>query len=50
MLCPATPQAVAAIPEPTRGEFLRVATAEDHAKLSQLRELHEAGVRRPGRG
>ena len=29
MLCPATAQAVAAIPEPTRGEILRVATTED---------------------
>jgi cell fate regulator YaaT (PSP1 superfamily) len=49
VLCAATPQAVAAIPEPTRGELLRVATAEDHAKLKQLRDLREmdyaAGVR-----
>jgi cell fate regulator YaaT (PSP1 superfamily) len=49
VLCPATPQAVAAIPEPTRGELLRVATPEDKAKVRQLRALHEvdyeAGVR-----
>jgi cell fate regulator YaaT (PSP1 superfamily) len=41
VLCPSTPQAVAAIPEPTRGELLRVATADDHAKLRQLRESRE---------
>jgi cell fate regulator YaaT (PSP1 superfamily) len=41
VLCASTPQAVAAIPEPTRGELLRVATKEDHAKLKQLRDLHE---------
>src|SRR5262245_23845914 len=41
VLCAATPQAIAAIPEPTRGELLRIATQEDHAKLRQLRDLHE---------
>ena len=41
VLCPATPQAVAVIPEPTRGELLRVANSEDHAKLKQLRDLRE---------
>src|SRR5439155_20893715 len=41
VLCPATPQAVAAIPEPTRGEVLRLTTPEDRAKLGQLRDLHE---------
>jgi cell fate regulator YaaT (PSP1 superfamily) len=41
VLCPATPQAVAAIPEPTRGELLRVATADDRAKLRRLRELRD---------
>jgi cell fate regulator YaaT (PSP1 superfamily) len=41
VLCPATPQAVAAIPEPTRGEILRVATQEDRAKLKQLRDLRD---------
>jgi cell fate regulator YaaT (PSP1 superfamily) len=38
VLCNATPQAVAAIPEPTRGEILRVATAEDREKIGRLRE------------
>ena len=38
MLCPATPQAVAAIPEPTRGDILRVATEEDRAKIARVRE------------
>jgi cell fate regulator YaaT (PSP1 superfamily) len=49
VLCPATPQAVAHIPEPTRGELLRVATAEDHAKVRGIRDQrpkdYEAGVR-----
>lgn len=49
VLCPATPQAVAAIPEPTRGEILRIATAEDQVKLRQLAGLrdvdYEAGTR-----
>jgi cell fate regulator YaaT (PSP1 superfamily) len=38
VLCPATPQAIAAIPEPTRGDILRVATEEDRAKISRVRE------------
>jgi cell fate regulator YaaT (PSP1 superfamily) len=41
VLCPATPQAIAVIPEPTHGEILRVATKEDRAKLKQLGELRE---------
>lgn len=41
VLCPATPQAVAVIPEPTHGEILRVATPEDRARLKQLQALHE---------
>jgi len=41
VLCAATPQTMAAIPEPTRGELLRTATREDHAKLKQLRDLRE---------
>jgi cell fate regulator YaaT (PSP1 superfamily) len=42
VLCPATPQMVAAIPDATHGELLRLATAEDHAKAAQLRSLREA--------
>ena len=38
VLCDATPQTVAAIPEPTRGDIIRVATAEDHAKIARVRE------------
>jgi cell fate regulator YaaT (PSP1 superfamily) len=41
VLCAATPQAMSVIPEPSRGELLRVATEEDHGKLKQLRELRE---------
>jgi cell fate regulator YaaT (PSP1 superfamily) len=33
VLCPATPQAMSQIADPTRGQILRVMTAEDHAKL-----------------
>jgi cell fate regulator YaaT (PSP1 superfamily) len=38
VLCPATPQAMSAIPEPTRGEILRVATDEDREKIARIRE------------
>jgi cell fate regulator YaaT (PSP1 superfamily) len=41
VLCQATPQAIAVIPEPTHGDLLRVATPEDRAKLKQLGELRE---------
>ena len=33
VLCPSTPKALAAIPEPTRGEFLRVAAPDDLRKI-----------------
>ena len=39
ILCPATPQAVSAIPDPTRGEILRVATPTDLAKLEQIESV-----------
>jgi cell fate regulator YaaT (PSP1 superfamily) len=41
VLCPATPQALAALPDPTRGELLRVATPADREKLRQLRESRD---------
>jgi cell fate regulator YaaT (PSP1 superfamily) len=41
VLCPATPQAVAVIPEPTRGDILRVATADDRSKLAHLRDVEQ---------
>jgi cell fate regulator YaaT (PSP1 superfamily) len=41
VLCPATPQAVAVIPEPTRGDLLRITTPEDRRKLGQLSDLRE---------
>jgi cell fate regulator YaaT (PSP1 superfamily) len=41
VLCPATPQAVAAVPEPTRGEILRAATHDDLAKVELIRELQK---------
>ncbi len=39
VLCPATPKAIEAIPEPTRGELLRVATTADRDKLHEQRGL-----------
>lgn len=39
VLCPATPQALAAVPDPTRGEILRVLGPDDTKKAEQLREL-----------
>lgn len=39
VLCPTTPQAVAVIPDPTRGEILRIATAEDQARIAQMEEV-----------
>ena len=41
VLCLATPQAIASIPEPTRGELLRVATHEDFEKLRQMRACRD---------
>jgi cell fate regulator YaaT (PSP1 superfamily) len=39
VLCPATPQAVGAIPDPTRGDILRLASPDDLAKLAQIEEI-----------
>ena len=41
-LCPATPQAVAAIPEPTHGDIVRVAGAEDREKMARVQELQKS--------
>lgn len=41
-LCPATPEAIAAIPEPTRGQILRPAGPDDLDKIAQLRDLQAA--------
>lgn len=38
VLCPVTPEAIAAIPEPTRGDILRVASEEDRTKIARVRE------------
>jgi cell fate regulator YaaT (PSP1 superfamily) len=49
LLCPATPQAIAAVPDPTTGEILRPATADDRKKIDQLADLqkkeYDAGTR-----
>lgn len=41
VLCPATPQAVAVVPEPTHGEILRTTTREDLARIDLVRELQK---------
>jgi len=42
VLCPATPQAVAHLPEPTKGDIVRLATDEDRAREQQIREATKA--------
>ncbi|MBX9582937.1 MAG: signal peptidase [Gemmataceae bacterium] len=39
VLCPVTPPALAALPDPTGGELLRVAAPEDHLKIAHLKEV-----------
>ena len=39
VLCPATPQAIAVIPDPSHGEIVRLASAEDRAKIAHFEEL-----------
>ena len=41
VLCPSTPQAVAAIPEPTRGQVIRVATADDRKKIAEVKATQQ---------
>jgi len=36
ILCPSTPQAISAIPDPTRGEIVRLATLADKARLATI--------------
>lgn len=39
VLCASTPQALSAIPDPPRGEFLRVATPDDRRKIDTLADV-----------
>ncbi|MGL6096441.1 MAG: PSP1 domain-containing protein, partial [Fimbriiglobus sp.] len=39
VLCPSSPQAVAAIPDPTRGQILRTATPDDNTKWAALADV-----------
>jgi cell fate regulator YaaT (PSP1 superfamily) len=41
VLCPATPQAVATIPDLTKGDILRTPTREDLARMDLVRELQK---------
>jgi cell fate regulator YaaT (PSP1 superfamily) len=41
VLCPSAPHAIAAVPEPTRGDILRVAAREDLARIDLIRELQK---------
>jgi cell fate regulator YaaT (PSP1 superfamily) len=49
VLCPATPQAVTNIPDPTRGQILRLVSADDRRKIAELAAVQarefEAGTR-----
>ena len=42
VLCPADPRAMAALPNPTRGDLLRNQTPDDKAKLAQLATARQA--------
>jgi len=48
-LCPATPQAIANIPDPTRGQLLRNATEEDRRALESLAQVQEREFETAGR-
>jgi cell fate regulator YaaT (PSP1 superfamily) len=39
VLCPATPEAMAVVPEPTKGDILRVVAPEDRTKLTYLADV-----------
>jgi cell fate regulator YaaT (PSP1 superfamily) len=41
VLCPATPEAVAVIPDPTRGQIDRLATVDDRKRLAALGDLQK---------
>jgi cell fate regulator YaaT (PSP1 superfamily) len=41
VLCPATPEALAVIPDATKGDILRVATADDRSKLAHLADIEK---------
>ncbi|HEX4613515.1 MAG TPA: regulatory iron-sulfur-containing complex subunit RicT, partial [Urbifossiella sp.] len=41
VLCPATPEALAAVPDPTKGDILRVAAPEDRAKMAYLADVEK---------
>ena len=39
ILCPSSPQALSVIPDPTKGEIVRLATADDKSRIAQLEIL-----------
>ncbi len=41
VLCPSTPQAVSALPDPTHGDILRVLAPEDRIKIAHLKEVEK---------
>ena len=41
LLCPATPQAVAMIPEPTSGQLVRCANAEDRKRIADIVDIQK---------
>src|SRR5437762_10844123 len=49
VLCPSTPEAVSVIPEPTRGDVVRVATADDRSKMVHLKAIEQKEFAEIGR-
>jgi cell fate regulator YaaT (PSP1 superfamily) len=43
VLCPATPELIAALPDPTHGEIVRCTTPEDRTKIAQMKDLEKKG-------
>ena len=39
VLCPSSPQALSVIPDPTKGEIVRLATTDDKSRIAQLEIL-----------
>jgi len=48
VLCPATPETIASVPDPTRGDILRIATPKDLQKIRELQQIKEREFVRAG--
>src|SRR5262245_19319378 len=49
VLCPATPEAVSHLPEPSHGDILRTASEDDHHREAQIREKGKTQFETAGR-